>query len=467
MNYTCKTLDNSQAELTITVTPEDYKKHLESASDRLSAKINVKGFRKGKIPADIVKKELGEMAILQEAVEDVVKETFYKAVIDEKLETLGMPQINIEKIAPDNDVVYKATVALMPVVKLPNLDKIKVEKKEVDVSDEKVEETFDMLRGMQATEVIKDGTAEGTDKVVLDMDMLIDNVPLEGGQAKDHQVYLSEKHYIPGFSEQVVGLKKGDQKEFSLSFPDTHYQKHLAGKKVDFKVSIKDVYERQLPELDEEFAKKLGQESVEKLRELLRSNLLKEADQKAMQSAEAEMLEQLIEKTKFDPIPEVLLNSERQKMFYELKRDLDKNNIPIDQYLADIKKTEQQLFEDFRAQAEKRAKAALISRQVAMDNDITIADEELDRELETLKEMYKDNKEYSDNLARPEVRDTIATSMQNRKVMDWLKAKILGEQIMEDKNLKDLGCCDHSHEPGHVHSHEGEKVEEEKQEDNK
>lgn len=425
MSHAKKDLKNSQVELTITVEAADYQPMLEAAAVRLSERANIKGFRKGKAPFDIVKKELGEMAIMQEALEDIIKKTFFDAVKSEELDTIGMPQINIEKLAPGNDIVYKAVVALIPGVKLPDVKKIKVTKDEAKVDDKKMDETLEALRGMHATEVIKDGAATGTDKLVLDMDMLIDNVPLEGGQAKEHQVYLSEDHYIPGFNKNVEGMKKGEEKEFSLDFPETHYQKHLAGKKVDFKVKVKDVYERQLPELSDDMAKAMGQESIAKLKELIQNNMLEEAKQKAEQKAEIEILDALIEKAKFEPIPEVLVDAERQKMFYELKRDLERNGVEISQYLADIKKDEKALFEDFKQQAEKRAKAALVSRQVATEQNIEISDEKLDEEIKKMEEMYKGKKEYLDNLKKPEVRDTIATSMQNREVMEWLKKEIL------------------------------------------
>ncbi len=428
MSHTSKTLDKSQVELVITVEPKEYQKHLETAAERLSQKTAVKGFRKGKAPFDVIKKEVGEMAILQEALELVVQDSFYKAVTEEKLDTIGMPQINVEKMAPGNDIVYKAVVALLPKIKLVDIGKIKVKKEVKKIEDKQVDETIDAIRGMQAKEVIKSGIAEGTDKVVIDMDMFIDKVPVESGQAKDHQVYLSEDHYIPGFNEQVKGLKKDEEKEFSLNFPETHYQKNLAGKKVDFKVKVKDVFERQLPELDEVLAKSLGQESVEKLKELVNNNLLKEAEQKAEQKAEIEMLDQLIEKSEFEEMPEVLTNAEKQKMFYELKNDLDKHGITVEQYLQDIKKKEEELYEGFSEQALKRAKAALISRQVALENEIKVEDEELEKEIKGMEEMYKDNQEYLDRLKKPEVKDTIAMSIQNRKVMEWLKKQVIDKK---------------------------------------
>ncbi|MBU0597045.1 trigger factor [Patescibacteria group bacterium] len=436
MQHTIKKLEKSELEITITVTPEEYQPQMEDAANRLSERTIVKGFRKGKVPYEQMKREAGEMAILQEALESIIQKTFYTVVKEQKLETIGMPKIDANKTAPGNDLIYSATVAILPEVKLPELTEIKVEKKEAIVDPKKLDETLDSLRGMQAKETIKKGKAEGTDKLVIDMDMLIDNVPVEGGQAKDYQVHLSEDHYIPGFNEKVVGMEEGEEREFSLGFPKEHYQKHLAGKTVDFKVKAKGVYTRELPELDEEFAKKLGQDSVEKLKEIINNNMLAEAKQKVDQKIEIGILEGLIEKTNFGELPEVLIDSERQKMFYELKRDLDRNGVSIEKYLEDIKKDEKELYEDFRTQAEKRAKAALISRQVAKEQGINISPEALAKEIDLLKKAYPDDKQTQENLERPEVQESIATTMQNRQVMQYLKEKILGE-VPSNKSTKE------------------------------
>ncbi|MFA5813067.1 MAG: trigger factor [Patescibacteria group bacterium] len=426
MQYSSKKLEKSQIEITITVTPEECRPHLEKAAQRISVRTAIKGFRPGKAPYDIVKREAGEMAILQEALESIIQKTFFHAAItEEKLETIGMPKIDVDKIAPGNDLVYRAVVAVLPLVNLPDLKKIKVEKKEAKIDAKKVEETLDALRGMRAKEVIKQGPAQGTDKLTIDMDMLIDNVPVEGGQAKNYHVYLGESHYIPGFNEQVKGMKEGEEREFQLDFPVTHYQKHLAGRRVNFKVKAKGVYERQLPELDEEFAKTFGQENVEKLRALVNNNLLQEAEQKIKQQTEIDILEQLIANTEFGDLPEVLIDSERQKMFYELKRDLERNGVSIEQYLQDIKKGEKELFEDFKNQAEKRAKAALISRQVAKEQNIIVSDEELDKEVELIRQAYANDKDTRENLKKPKVRESLAVTVQNRKIMEYLRAAIL------------------------------------------
>ncbi|HQL53016.1 MAG: trigger factor [Patescibacteria group bacterium] len=433
MSYTTKKLEKSQIEFTITVKPQDYEKHLKKAAQRISTRTKIKGFRPGKASYEIVKKEVGAMNILNEALEQIVQESFYQAVKKENLDTIGMPKIKIDKIVPDNDLVYQAIVALLPKVKLPDISKIKVEKKVKPVEEKHIDEVIENLRKMQAKEIIKnDKKTTAEDKLIIDMDMFLDNVPVDGGQAKDYQVYLSEPHYIPGFDKQLVGLSKDEEKEFELNFPKNHYQKHLAGKNVKFKIKVKDIYERQLPELSDELAKNLGQESLAKLRELINSNLIKEAEDKANQKAEIEILNAIIEKTNFEEIPDVLIDAEKEKMFYELKKDLERNGIAIEQYLSDIKKKEKELFDDFKDQAEKRAKAALISRQTAIEQNIHIHDEEIDKEIKMMEQMYKEHPDFLENLRKPEVRDTIVMTMQNRKVIQWFRHKILGEPLAED-----------------------------------
>lgn len=433
MSYTTKKLEKSQIEFTITVKPQDYEKHLKKAAQRISTRTKIKGFRPGKASYEIVKKEVGAMNILNEALEQIVQESFYQAVKKENLDTIGMPKIKIDKIVPDNDLVYQAIVALLPKVKLPDISKIKVEKKVKPVEEKHIDEVIENLRKMQAKEIIKnDKKTTAEDKLIIDMDMFLDNVPVDGGQAKDYQVYLSEPHYIPGFDKQLIGLNKDEEKEFELNFPKNHYQKHLAGKNVKFKIKVKDIYERQLPELSDELAKNLGQESLAKLRELINSNLIKEAEDKANQKAEIEILDAIIEKTNFEEIPDVLIDAEKEKMFYELKKDLERNGIAIEQYLSDIKKKEKELFDDFKDQAEKRAKAALISRQTAIEQNIHIHDEEIDKEIKMMEQMYKEHPDFLENLRKPEVRDTIAMTMQNRKVIQWFRHKILGEPLAED-----------------------------------
>jgi trigger factor len=436
MKHTIKNIDESQLELVVTVNPDEYEEQLKQTAQNISQRTNIRGFRKGKAPYERVKNEVGEMKLLQEALELIIQKTLIKVVGEEKLETVGAPEINVEKVAPGNDLIYKATLFLLPKISLPDLSSIKVEKKTKTIDQKEVNKTLETIRKMHATETHKEGTATKEDKVVIDMGMFIDKVPVDGGASRDHQVYLNEDHYIPGFSEQLLGVKKGDKKTFSLEFPKEHYQKTLAGKLVDFDLTVKDVFKRELPEANDELAKKIGQKSLSDLKVLIEKNMTSEAEQKAEQSYEIEILEKLIEKCGATKIPQIIIDSEKQKMFYELKSDLERNGVGLDKYLEDIKKTEKELFEDFQKQAEKRAKAALISRQVAVENNIKVSEEDINNEIKLISEAYKENVEALENLKRQEVKDSIATTIQNKKVMELLKKKITNPSPKENVTKK-------------------------------
>ncbi len=425
MNYTKKDLGKSKIEFVITVGVDDYKKNMESAAVRISERAAIHGFRPGKAPYEIVKQQVGEIKILEEAMQSIVEKNFYQVVSTEKIETIGMPQITLEKFAPRNELVFKAVIALLPKVVLPDLASIKVEQKKVEATKQQTDEVLENLRKMQRKEVLKNEISNSNDKMVIDLDMFIDKVPVEGGQAKNHQVYLNEPHYIPGLAEQLVGLKKDDSKEFTLKFPKEHYQKHLANKNVDFKIKVNEVFQLDFPELNDEFAKSLGQQSLERLMELLTANVLKEEQKKEDQRLEISLLDQLIEKSTFEEIPDVLIDAEKNKMFYELKHNLEEQGVSVEQYLKDLKKTQEEIFNDFAEQAIKRAKAALVSRSIAKANSILVDKKELDEEIKLIKETYPDNPTVEENLQRQEILDTIATTIQNKKVIAWLKEQAL------------------------------------------
>jgi trigger factor len=421
MSYQSKKLDKSQLQFTFTVPPAEYQKDLEAAAVRLSERAAIRGFRPGKAPYNVVKEQLGELHILEEALEKIVQKHYFEAVKTEKAEAIGMPEIKVEKMAPGNDLIFSATVALLPKIKLPDLKTISVKSELKAVTDKDVDEALGHLQKMQPKEEPKSGASTKDDKVTVDMEMFIENVPVEGGQAKNHQVYLSEPHYIPGLAEELIGLEKNSTKEFKLKFPKEHYQKHLAGKDVDFKIKVNEVFQLAYPALDEEFAKSVGQESMAKLKELLMTNLSREAEDREKHRLEVAILEALIEKTVFEELPEVLIETEKKKMFYELKGDLDRRGISIEEYLKNIKKSEEQIFKDFAEGALKRAKAALVSREVALENKIMVSKEDIEKEVELIKKAYPGDKNVEENLKKREVIETIASTIQNRKVVEYLR----------------------------------------------
>ncbi len=421
INY--KDLPRSQVELAVEINQEELKPQLEKAAVTLSA-TGVSGFRPGHAPYDVVAKHFGEMRIYEAAAEAAISQAIHQANQEKKMEMVGEPKVEIEKMAPGDPLVFKIIVSLLPKVKLADWPAMKFKRQPKPVGEAEVAKVLEEVRKTRASEVLVDRPAQASDKVVIDMAISQNNVPMEGGQAKDHAVFLDEKYYIPGLPEQLLGLKKDESKEFSLTFPETHYQKHLAGKKSDFKVTVKAVYERTLPALDDIFAQGLGQKTLADLRQLIEDNLKTEAGQKEEQRLEIEIMESLVKKSDISELPEVLMVAEKQKMFEELKQSLSQMNIPFEEYLKNIKKTEEEIGRDFEKGAAERVKSALVIREVAQQEKISCTPEELKQETERVKEVYKENSKIEERLADPGVQEHLANLLINRKTIMMLKEKV-------------------------------------------
>lgn len=418
-------LPKSQVEFTIELSAEELKPYLAKAATALSVAGKIPGFRPGHAPYDIVVKHFGEMAIYEAAGDKIIPQTLNQAVKEKNLAFVGEPKIEVVKLAPGNPFVFKAIISLMPEIKLGKWQEIKIKKQIKKIGNEEVDKVLADAQKMRATEVLVDRAAAGSDKVMIDLDITQDKVPVEGGQAKDHAVFLDEKYYIPGLPEQLVGLKKDEVKEFSLSFPETHYQKHLAGKKADFKATVKGVFERTLPVMDDVFAQGLGQKSMAELRALIESNLKAEAEQREEHRLEIEMMETIVKKSEFGELPEVLILSEKQKMFEELRQNLTEMGMQLEDYLKKMKKTEADLAQDFSKGAEERTKVALVLREIARVEKIECSDAELAEETARVRELYKDNEHIDERLADHGTQSYLANMLVNRKVLKMLKERMV------------------------------------------
>ncbi|MBI5022563.1 MAG: trigger factor [Candidatus Magasanikbacteria bacterium] len=419
------TLPKSQVEFTIELSVEELKPYLEKAATALSAAGKISGFRPGHAPYDIVAKSFGEMAIYEAAGDKIISRTLNQAVKEKDLAFVGEPKIEVVKLAPGNPFIFKAVISLMPKIKLGKWQEIKIKKQIKKIGAEEVDKVLEDARKMRATEVLVDRAASGSDKVMIDLDITQDKVPVEGGQAKDHAVFLDEKYYIPGLPEQLVGLKKDEVKEFSLSFPEGHYQKHLAGKKADFKATVKGVFERTMPVMDDVFAQGLGQKNMAELRALIENNLKVEAEQREDRRVEIEMIDGIVKKSEFGELPEVLILSEKQKMFEELRQNLAEMGMQLEDYLKKMKKTEEDLAKEFSKGAEERTKSALILREIAREEKIECSDTELVEETARVRETYKDNEHIDERLSDPGTQSYLANMLVNRKVLKMLKEKMI------------------------------------------
>ena len=435
MKITKKSLPKAQLELLVELTSDELKSFVESAVLQISKNRNIPGFRPGKAPFDIVVKEVGEMTIYQTAANEAIDATLIKIIDDEKIDLVGQPKIEVQKLAPNNPFIFKTTFDLAPKIELCEYDKIKVKSMaEIKVENSEVEKVIADLRSMRAKEILKEenAPAESGDKVDLDFETFIDRVAIDGGQAKGHSLVIGKGQMIPGFEDNIIGLKKNETKEFELEFPKKYHDEKLQGKKALFKIKINNVYKIELPEVNDEFAKGFGLKNLEDLKKHLESNIKREKEMKEEQRFELELVEQLIEKSNFEELPDSLIEDEIHKMIHELEDNVARQGMKFEDYLSNIKKTEADLRLDFAADAIKRVKTGLAIRALA-EKEALIADEkEIKDEIERSLASYKFHPQYEGKLTELEQnmrsengKRYFSNIIRNRKAMALLKEKIV------------------------------------------
>ena len=425
MNITSKDLGQRQLELTIEVAVADLEPQLKKAADRLSQKSKIDGFRAGKVPYEMVRSRLGDMAIYQEALEDVLQATFWQAISEQKLVTIGQPKIEVQKMAPNNPLVYTAIVALMPEVKLGSWQTLRFEPTETKITAEEVEKVINDLASMQATELIVLRPAQMRDKAEVDFEVLIDKVVIEGGSGKKYPLILGSNSMIPGFEEQIIGMKAGENKTFNLRFPKEYFQSNLADKEAEFKVSLNNVYQRTLPQIDDAWAEKMSGKKLPELKQNIEENIFTEKNERAELDLEQKILERIIADSTWSELPEILLTSEAERMLHELKHGIEAKHMKWDEYLQNLKRSEDDILKDFKPQAERRIKGALILQQIAKEEKIIVTPEEIEAEIKRQEPQYAGNANALQELHSPRYRNYVGTILFNRKTIGKIRETVI------------------------------------------
>ena len=423
MQVNKKNLEKSQIEFEVTLSFIEFKPYFDKAIAKVSEQVKVEGFRPGKAPYELLKQKVGEMAILEEAANIAIRSTIDKLLDDHLKEDdpAGQPQVEIIKLAPENDFIYKIKMSILPKVELVQYKDLKIKEDEVKVEDSEVEKTLEQLREMKAKESASSEKANKGDKLLVDINIFLNKVPVEGGQSKDVNVILGKEYFLPGFDDKLLGLKKDEEKEFSLVYPKEHHQSNLAGKQAEFKIKVKEVYKREVPELDDSFAQSLQFKSIDDLKKAAKENVVKEKEKNVNIKNEKNLMEKLIKLNKFDDIPEDLVKNEAEGMLKEMERNIEAQGAKIDDYLKHIKKTKDQLIIDFMPDATKRIKIALLLKEVAKIEKIEVNEEEIDNKLNELKKAYAGQKEAEEQLSSPDYKRHLAHSLLSEKIVKKLK----------------------------------------------
>ncbi|MEW6408191.1 MAG: trigger factor [Patescibacteria group bacterium] len=421
MKLEIKKLPQSQLELTVEIPAQDVEKYFNQAARNLSQNLKKPGFRPGHIPIKIVEQEIGQERFWQEAASEALKKSYVKIILDNKIEAIGLPQIQIIKIAPKNPFIYKAIISVLPKIELPDYRKIKVKKKKVKVDQKEFTKLLlNLQKNRSKYKKVERGAKIG-DAIEIDFKTYLNSIPIDNGESKNHPLILGEGKFALGFEDKLVGMRTGEKKEFVLRFPKDYHQKNLADRNVEFRVEMKEIEERILPNLDDNFAKSLGEfKDLADLKEKLQQNLELEVEQKEKDRLDLEIMEKIAEKTDFE-LPETLIQAEVRKMIEELKNMVLVSGGEYEKYLRHIKKTEEDLKKDFGPRAEKRVKIGLILREIAKKEKINVQEEEVEKEQKKTLERYQHDPKTMEKIQSEEYKDYLRSLIQNRKVFEFLE----------------------------------------------
>ena len=390
MKVTVENGENQQVTLTVEGEAAEVSKAVEKAVKRLSNRVNIPGFRKGKAPRKIIERNVGMDAIMQEAFDIVGPKAFADALEEQKIEPVSRPQIDIETLEDGKDLVFKATVTPRPEVKLGEYKGLKVEKKVEAVTDEDVEKQLKTFQDRQGKMVdapegsaVKDG-----DFTTLDFEGFVDGEAFEGGKGQDYPLQIGSGSFIPGFEDQLIGAKIGEEKEVNVTFPEEYHAKELAGKAATFKCTIRSIKQKELPAMDDELAKKVSKfETLEELKADVRKNLEENAARKAENDQKAAAIDMATSNITVD-IPAVMIDNRVEGMIREMAMRLEQQGMSFDAYLQYAGTDINKIREDYRETAEKNVRTDLMLEEVAKAEDIKVEAKDLDAEVAGMAAAY-------------------------------------------------------------------------------
>lgn len=414
-------------EVTVTVPWKMWEKYIDQAAADYSKEIKIEGFRAGKAPRNMVEQKVGKGALLDAAAQRAVQGTYPKVVTENKIDAIGKPKAEIVKLAEGNDLEYKCVTAVVPKVSMKSwkgaVEKVNKEysKKSSAISDEDVEKEIAEIAKSRVQHLTVEREAQDGDNVILSFEVKKDGVPIENGTSKSHPMILGRKVFIPGFEEQVIGMKAGEIKDFELTFPKDYHEKGLAGNPAQFTVTVETVQERKTPEVSDEFARSLGKfKDLEEMRKNVKEGMEEEKKQELREKRRGEIIDGLVEATEVE-IPHVLLHEELHKMIGEFEMQLQGMNITFEQYLMQVGKTVDELEKEWEPQANKRIKAALALEEVAKDMEIEVSNEEVEAEMNKTLAQYKKIQDAEKNIDLGKLYNYVKGMMQNEKVLEYLE----------------------------------------------
>lgn len=424
MNAVLEKKENNRATFTIEIGEDKFEKAIQKSYLKNRSRFNIPGFRKGKAPRKIIEMSYGEEIFYEEALNTILPEAYEFAIDELELEPVEQPQVDIEELEKGKPVVFRIEVTVKPEVKLGEYKSIEVEKVEYNVKDEDIEKELNSIQEMNARLIdasdreIKDG-----DILNIDFEGYIDEEKFEGGTAENQQLEIGSNKFIPGFEEQLIGKKKDEEVEVKVNFPEDYFEESLKGKEAVFKVSINEIKEKELPELDDEFAKDVSEfDTLNEFKESIKEKLEKDMKNKEKVEQEGKVIDKVVEASEVD-VPEVMVDNQIQNEMGQLDYSLRMQGLSIDQYF-ELTNTDMEDFkEQMKPEAEKRVKTELVLEGIAKVEKIEVEDEAIDKELEKMAEQYEteDVEKFKKDMKKGDL-EYIKTGIIRDKTIELLMA---------------------------------------------
>lgn len=420
MSVKVENLEKSMAKLTVEVEAAEFDKAMVSAYNKTKGRFSLPGFRKGKAPMAMIEKMYGEAVFYDEAVNELLDKTYPDAAKESGLEIVSRPEIGIDQIGKGKSLIYTATVAVKPEVTLGEYKGVEAEKADTEVSAEEVEKRLERELEKNARVVDVEREIKSGDITTIDFVGSVDGVEFSGGRGEDYPLTIGSGTFIPGFEDQLIGHKAGDNVDVNVTFPENYGAKDLAGKAALFKVTVKQVKEKQVPAADDEFASEVSEfETLAEYKQELEKQLGEEKAKQAASINEKHVIDKVLENASLE-IPAPMLEMQLEQMLYDYSTRLQQQGIPMEQYLQITGLTEENLKEQMKPQAEKTIKTSLVLEAIQKKEGISADDAKLDEEFHRIAEQYKMKYEDLMKTVTDSQRESVRRELSIQATIDML-----------------------------------------------
>lgn len=395
---------------------------LDQAFKKVVKKVNVPGFRKGKVPRVIFEKRFGVEALYQDALDILLPEAYEQAVNETGIEPVDRPEIDIEQLEKGKSLIFKATVTVKPEVQLGEYKGLEVPEKDFSVKPEDVDAELEKMRKQQGQlEVVEDGAVENGDRVIIDFEGFVDGEAFEGGKAEKYTLEVGSGTFIPGFEDQLIGLKAGEEKEVNVTFPEEYHAENLAGKPATFKVKLHEIKRLHLPELDDEFAQDVSEfDTLDELKADIEKSLKEKSEREKEEYTRNTLVELAAENAEVE-IPEVMIETEMDHMLRQFEQRLMYQGLNLDLYSQFTGQSKEEIKGQFKEDAEKRVKANLVLEAIAKAENIEVTDEEVEQEIQEMaKQMEREVDDVRRLLENQGAVDSVKEQLRVKKTIDLL-----------------------------------------------